>query len=212
MAKKKRTSASRRAAPANRQQGRDTDQHRRALRNQRIVLGFAIPVLALFVISMGLVLTGTDSAAPPEGSPTSTSSTTSVPEPGGGPPPTAAGPPIEVPSIPAGERLDGPTPCPAPDGSSPRVTSFAEPPPRCIDADRNYNVTVTTSVGDLDFLMSAPQGPDAVNNFVVLARYHYYDGLPLVSINPTKEFTVVPSFDGEPAPATRCPPRRARRS
>lgn len=49
----------------------------------------------------------------------------------------------------------------------------------CIDADREYRATVRTSVGDLTLLLDPERGVQSVNNWVVLSRYHYYDGVAM---------------------------------
>lgn len=69
------------------------------------------------------------------------------------------------------------TECPAVDGSSPRTTSFPEPPPMCIDPAKSYEAEMVTSMGTLRIRLFADKAPITVNNFVFLARYHYYDGL-----------------------------------
>ena len=69
------------------------------------------------------------------------------------------------------------TPCPEPDGSSPRQTRFSEPPPMCIDPSKRYTAEMTTSLGTLTIALDPVAAPLTVNNFVVLARYHYFDGL-----------------------------------
>jgi peptidylprolyl isomerase len=70
-----------------------------------------------------------------------------------------------------------PSPCPAPDGSSPRTIRFSEPPPMCIDPAKRYTATMETSLGTLVIALDAAAAPVTVNNFVFLARYHYYDGV-----------------------------------
>ena len=77
-------------------------------------------------------------------------------------------------SIPPGT----PTQCPPADGSAPRVTTFAEPPPMCIDPAKKYSATLVTDKGPIVMDLDATKAPKTVNNFVVLARYHYYDGTP----------------------------------
>ncbi len=67
--------------------------------------------------------------------------------------------------------------CPAADGSSPRQTSFDGAPPTCIDAAKSYTATMDTSLGEMVIFLDAAAAPNTVNNFVFLARYHYYDGL-----------------------------------
>ena len=69
------------------------------------------------------------------------------------------------------------TPCPAQDGSSPVRRKFDGPPPMCIDPSKRYTATMDTSMGSLTIALDAATAPLTVNNFVVLARYHYYDGI-----------------------------------
>ena len=69
-----------------------------------------------------------------------------------------------------------PTPCPKADGSSPKTQKFPAPPPVCIDATKTYTATMTTDVGTMQIALDATTAPKTVNNFVYLARYHYYDG------------------------------------
>lgn len=70
----------------------------------------------------------------------------------------------------------GETPCPEVDGSSPRVISFAQAPPMCIDPERTYSATIVTNHGELTVELDPEAAPQTVNNFVVLARYRYFDG------------------------------------
>ena len=70
-----------------------------------------------------------------------------------------------------------PTPCPEVDGSSPQRREFDEPPPMCIDPDTQYAATMVTSMGTMTIHLDAAAAPKTVNNFVTLARYHYYDGI-----------------------------------
>ncbi len=69
------------------------------------------------------------------------------------------------------------TACPEPDGSSPHRTKFDAPPPMCIDPSRRYTAEMSTSLGSLTIALDPIAAPATVNNFVVLARYHYFDGL-----------------------------------
>ncbi|MDQ3304710.1 MAG: peptidylprolyl isomerase [Actinomycetota bacterium] len=69
------------------------------------------------------------------------------------------------------------SPCPAADGSSPRQTRFDGPPPMCIDPSRRYGAEMVTSLGSLTIALDPVAAPKTVNNFVFLARYHYFDGL-----------------------------------
>ena len=73
--------------------------------------------------------------------------------------------------------ISGETECPPEDGAKVRATSFEQAPPMCIDEAKTYTATMTTDAGDVTIELDAKQAPETVNNFVVLARYKYYDGL-----------------------------------
>ncbi len=74
--------------------------------------------------------------------------------------------------------------CPAVDGSSPRQTSFDGPFPMCIDPAKIYEAEMVTSMGTMKIALNAAAARKTVNNFVSLARYHYYDGLIFHRIIP----------------------------
>ncbi|HUF33205.1 MAG TPA: peptidylprolyl isomerase [Acidimicrobiales bacterium] len=76
------------------------------------------------------------------------------------------------------------TECPAADGSSPRTTSFDGPPPMCIDPSKRYTAEMETSLGTMVIALDADAAPNAVNNFVFLSRYHFYDGVVFHRIIP----------------------------
>ncbi|MEM7275806.1 MAG: peptidylprolyl isomerase [Actinomycetota bacterium] len=67
--------------------------------------------------------------------------------------------------------------CPAVDGSSPRQTSFDGSFSMCIDPAKSYTAEMATSLGSVVIALDSAAAPQTVNNFVSLARYHYYDGL-----------------------------------
>jgi len=77
-----------------------------------------------------------------------------------------------------------PTECPAADGSSPKQQRFDGPPPMCIDANKRYTAEMVTSKGTLTIALDPIAAPKTVNNFVVLARYHYYDGIVFHRVIP----------------------------
>ncbi len=76
------------------------------------------------------------------------------------------------------------TECPEPDGSSPKRQRFDAPPPMCIDPQRSYTATMVTSKGTMTIALDPIAAPRTVNNFVVLSRYHYYDGITFHRIIP----------------------------
>ena len=69
------------------------------------------------------------------------------------------------------------TPCPAADGSSARSTAFPAAPAMCIDPAMSYSAEMVTTLGTMVIQLDAVTAPKTVNNFVFLARYHYYDGI-----------------------------------
>ncbi len=85
---------------------------------------------------------------------------------------------------PAGASITGDTPCPEADGTSERTTSFENPPPVCIDVERTYTAIMATDLGDITIEFDPVAAPETVNNFVVLARYGYYQDVPFHRIIP----------------------------
>lgn len=92
--------------------------------------------------------------------------------------------PITLRAVPAGAAVTGDTPCPKADGSSARTTSFAKPPPICITPARSYQAEIRTTKGVITVALDSAAAPQTVNNFVVLARYHFYDGIPFHRVIP----------------------------
>ena len=76
------------------------------------------------------------------------------------------------------------TECPQADGSSPKKRRFDGPPPVCIDASKGYTAEMVTSKGAMTIALDPAGAPATVNNFVVLARYHYFDGIHFHRIIP----------------------------
>jgi len=81
--------------------------------------------------------------------------------------------------LPAGASITGETPCPAADGTSERTTTFEQPPPLCIDPAKTYTAVFETSEGTVRVELDTATTPATANNFLVLSRYHYYDGTAL---------------------------------
>src|SRR6266851_5002653 len=77
-----------------------------------------------------------------------------------------------------------PTQCPAADGSSPARRKFDGPPPMCVDPAKQYTATMVTNKGTMTIALDPAAAPKTVNNFVVLARYHYFDGVGFHRIIP----------------------------
>jgi cyclophilin family peptidyl-prolyl cis-trans isomerase len=70
-----------------------------------------------------------------------------------------------------------PHPFPAADGTSPKTQAFPDTPDMGIDPSKRYSATMETSLGTIVIALDAARAPKTVNNFVFLARYHYYDGV-----------------------------------
>ena len=126
---------------------------RRDQRRRRLVLSVVLAV-AVFAVMVLISQAGTDDpadtvAAPPE-------TTTSTTAPVGFAYGTGACPPAEKPADP--------------------VLSFSSAPLRCIADGVDYAAVVTTSEGTFTIDLLEDEAPGTVNNFVVLARYGYYDG------------------------------------
>src|ERR1019366_2623417 len=77
-----------------------------------------------------------------------------------------------------------PSECPPADGSAPKTQRFDGPPPMCIDLSKRYTAEMVTSKGTMVFALDAVSAPRTVNNFVFLARYHYFDGIAFHRIIP----------------------------
>jgi cyclophilin family peptidyl-prolyl cis-trans isomerase len=141
-------------------------QRRRARRRQIV----AIVVVVAIVFALGITFGGGDDDT------VRTTGTTVT---------TVAGQPPKAQPVPAGEAVAGDTPCPEEDGSSKRTSNFAKPPPMCIDPARTYTATFETSEGDVVVRLDTRTTPQTANNFVVLARYHYYDGTAIHRTDPS---------------------------
>lgn len=149
-------------------------------RKQRMFAFGGIAVLVAILLAIVIAWTkssGTQTATGQSSTTASTATTAPVTDPSAAPQNTA--PPVSVPPAPAGDTMVGDTPCPPLDGSAARYTSFEKPPPMCMVANQSYDVVIHTTKGDLKTSISNPLAPEIVNNFIVLAAYHYYDGVPI---------------------------------
>ncbi len=77
-----------------------------------------------------------------------------------------------------------PSSCPNPDGSSPKQQKFDGPPPMCIDPEKRYTAEMVTSKGTIRIALDPAGAPKTVNNFVFLARYHYFEGIVFHRVIP----------------------------
>ncbi len=161
-----------------------------AKRKRNRTLGIVGAVVGVLVIIVGIVLLtgGDDEDVATTGDDPSASSSTST---------TAASGSVELPAPPPGITLTSATECPPAEGATERVQVFASAPPDCLDADMDYSATFTTSEGAFTATLDTEAAPSTVNNFVVLSRYGYYDGVPFHRI---VDGFVIQAGDGDGAP------------
>ncbi|HVE93279.1 MAG TPA: peptidylprolyl isomerase [Acidimicrobiales bacterium] len=79
---------------------------------------------------------------------------------------------VAVPSV-----KPGTTPCPPDEGTPERKVEFDGPPKNCLEKDKTYTATVETDAGTFKVELDSKNAPKTVNNFVFLARHHFYDGV-----------------------------------
>jgi len=92
---------------------------------------------------------------------------------GAGVRPTAIGGAVGT-AVPAGAGSGGAA---APAASGAAQKQYSSPPPMTIDQNKTYIATIKTSQGDIKVQLDPKIAPMTVNNFVFLARDHFYDGL-----------------------------------
>ena len=110
----------------------------------------------------------------------STASTTIA----GGPSTTVARKPVELPPVSQGATIRGDTPCPPTDGTAQRTSTFEKPPPLCVAVAKTYTAEMQTTKGTMTIELDVKNATKTVNNFVVLARYKYFDGIAFHRIIP----------------------------
>ncbi len=158
------------------------------VRRRGLQLGIIIPVaVAILVLIIIAVNSGDDSN---EAADTSVPASTEVPL-------TSDAPGVTEAPTDSVANAD----CPKEDGSSTKTQAFTAAPPTCIDPNTVYVATVTTNKGKFTIELDPAVAPKTVNNFVFLARYHYFDGITCHRIIP--DFVVQcgdPKGDGTGGP------------
>ncbi|HVV37637.1 MAG TPA: peptidylprolyl isomerase [Acidimicrobiales bacterium] len=76
------------------------------------------------------------------------------------------------------QNIAGKPPCPKLDGSSKRQLIFDTAPGPCVDKNKVYDAVIQTTAGTLTVEIYPARAYNAANNFIFLALYHFYDGLP----------------------------------
>lgn len=58
-----------------------------------------------------------------------------------------------------------------------QVKTWSSPPTMQIDKNKPYRAVIHTNLGDISIKLYPEDAPNTVNNFIFLARNHFYDGL-----------------------------------
>jgi peptidyl-prolyl cis-trans isomerase B (cyclophilin B) len=66
-----------------------------------------------------------------------------------------------------------------------RTLDFSGPFPRCIEPDVAYEATFVTNFGEVVVALDGERVPNALNAFIVLAEYGYYDDTAIMRIAPS---------------------------
>jgi cyclophilin family peptidyl-prolyl cis-trans isomerase len=85
--------------------------------------------------------------------------------------------PVPSSTLPPTTVAPEPLPCPKAIGET-QTKAFPMEPPICIDMAANYRAKVRTDKGTIWIALNQNAAPKTVNNFVYLARYGFYDGMP----------------------------------
>ncbi|QYG94977.1 peptidylprolyl isomerase [Iamia sp. SCSIO 61187] len=186
---------------------------RRRNRVLRILVGILVVVLGVAVVA---VLLQDDPPGDESADDATTTTDTTAPDDAGTTVPVT---PVVLPPGPEGATIEGETPCPAEDGSEERVAVFAQAPPTCIEEGQALVAEIAvdlvddageaTPAGTIVVELDAEAAPQAVNNFVVLSRYQFYDGIPFHRLVPDFVAQVggsgAPGADGAPDYGTTGP-------
>lgn len=170
--KRERQKANRAARQAAEEAAEARRRRIRLIRNAVILT--VVIVIALFLLNGCGSSSGDDTAAGTSQADTSPNGYQD--EPGGST--TPAGAATTVPTAPAKAGY-GTTPCPPAAGEAGPVLTFTDSFQQCIDPAKTYEAVVETTEGTVTFTLDAAGHPVTTNNFVALARSHYYDGTDL---------------------------------
>lgn len=106
-----------------------------------------------------------------------------------------------------------PTACPALDKSDGPRYQFANRPTYCLTSGTSYTAVFDTSEGEVRFALDTALMPETTNNFVVLARYGYYDdtirSASTRASASSREERRRPTTGPTPGPATPFPTKAA---
>jgi len=78
-----------------------------------------------------------------------------------------------------------------------RENLYTGKPALTVDPSRSYIATIETTKGAIQLELRLDKAPESTNNFIVLANLGYYDGFPIVFVQPG-EFVLTGSPTGQP--------------
>jgi cyclophilin family peptidyl-prolyl cis-trans isomerase len=134
-------------------------------RRRRLRFARNAVILVLAIVVVGLLLAGCGSGSNGTGAVDGTKTTNEVTG--------------------ADDAKPGTGPCPPAGGAAKPVTRFSASPKMCIDPAKAYTAEVETTEGTVTVALDTERTPITTNNFVVLARYGYYDGTDLFRTEAT---------------------------
>lgn len=166
--KRERKKANRAAKIAEQEAAEAKARRIKAIRNV-VLFGVGIVIVAVLLsLTACGADTDTDDAAGNRPTTTDTTATTT----GGSSP---AGPDGDE----TGDPAYGDGECPPVEGVDEPVIDFTIAPQLCIDPARSYTATFATTLGEFTVELDTERTPLTTNNFVVLARFGYFDGTDL---------------------------------
>ncbi len=163
-----------------------SQKRRRTLR--RVII-FVVIAAVVVAISYKLFPSSKKSAASSTTSTTSASTTTTKPAPKGGSGNTSL------------TAITTSADCPSNLKATLNKPSWSAPPAMAIDPSKTYTATVTTDVGPFTIQLDPSTAPKTVNNFVFLAKQHFYDCIIFHRVIPSfVDQTGDPTGTGEGGP------------
>ncbi len=153
---------------------RQADEQRRARRRKTIRRGSIGLAVLIAVGGITYAITATSGGAKKPAAARAVHATTTVPATSTSATPTTA---------PVSHTAVAPT-CPPAGGAAKRVIAFTKAPPMCISPTAVFNATVKSTAGTFVIHLDAAASPLAVNNFVFLARYHFFNGIVFHRVIP----------------------------
>ncbi len=167
--KRERKKANRAAKIAEQEAAEAKARRIKAIRNV-VLFGVGIVIVAVL-----LSLTACGAETDTDQSAADRTTTTGTSSPAGDPDSDESADPADE----TGDPAYGDGECPPAEGVDEPVIDFTIAPQLCIDPARSYTATFATTLGEFTVELDTERTPLTTNNFVVLARFGYFDGTDL---------------------------------